>query len=187
MAKAPAARVALATGGAAAGRWETKIVGHRTFACVSVPSQRFRAMRSTVCLLAPLISSFGLGAVLVAPQRADAARCNDGSSLAAQIDLAGMEADVSGNKCLSRMLAQVGVQLPAPDLLHCEQRGSGDGGQRPVRQLLLRRRLVRDRQSHHRLQRSHRGKLRCVWIASYSAQATISGTMYITENSGNHP
>ena len=98
MAKAPAARVALATGGAAAGRWETKIVGHRTFACVSVPSQRFRAMRSTVCLLAPLISSFGLGAVLVAPQRADAARCNDGSSLAAQIDLAGMEADVSGNK-----------------------------------------------------------------------------------------
>src|SRR5262245_21670174 len=26
-----------------------------------------------------------------------------------------------------------------------------------------------------------------VWIASYSAQATISGTMYITENSGNHP
>jgi hypothetical protein len=26
-----------------------------------------------------------------------------------------------------------------------------------------------------------------VWVASYSAQATISGTMYITENSGNHP
>ena len=26
-----------------------------------------------------------------------------------------------------------------------------------------------------------------VWIASYSAQATISGTLYITENSGNHP
>ena len=26
-----------------------------------------------------------------------------------------------------------------------------------------------------------------VWIASYSAQATISGSMYIRENSGNHP
>jgi hypothetical protein len=72
-------------------------------------------VRSTVCLLAPLISSLGLGAVLVAPQRADAARCNDGSSLAAQIDLAGMEADVSGNKGLSRMLAQVGVQLDKAD------------------------------------------------------------------------
>jgi len=26
-----------------------------------------------------------------------------------------------------------------------------------------------------------------VWIGSYAANTTISGTLYLTENSGNHP
>ena len=97
MAKTPAARVALAADGAVARR-RAEIVEHRPVACVGVPYERFRPVCSTVCLLALTVASFGVGGVLLAPERAEAARCNDGSSLAAQLDLAGMEADVSGNK-----------------------------------------------------------------------------------------
>src|SRR5262249_18701311 len=119
MAKTLAGRVVLATRGAAVapslfGRWrrclaETEIIGHRPFARVSVRRQRFRSVRFALYL--PGLPVSFLAFVFVAPQRAAAVRCDDGSSLAAQIDLAGMEADVSGSKTLSRMLGQVGTQL----------------------------------------------------------------------------
>jgi hypothetical protein len=73
-----------------------------------------------------LISSFGLGASLVAPQHAAAARCIGGSSLVTQIGLAGMEADVSGSKALSRMLAQVGLQLDKADALDAAGKLKGE-------------------------------------------------------------
>src|SRR5262249_46609677 len=92
MAKTPVARVALAADGAVARR-RAEIVEYRPVACVGVPYERFRPVCSTVCLLALMLPSFGVGGVLLAPERAEAAGCTDGSPLAAQIALAGMHRD----------------------------------------------------------------------------------------------
>jgi hypothetical protein len=147
------------------------------------------AILSLLILVSPVVFPGGFALV----SRASAAQCDDGSSLASRIDLAAMESEVGGDKTLARLLTRTGLQLAGADALVDAKHLKGAKRKlRGAMRSLTRGNFYCVNDSFATVNptidfNNPAGGSYDVWIGSYAANTTISGTLYLTENSGNHP